>query len=145
MDFLLIAQLLIIIGALIIGLLGLTHLLLTFASNKFEAFDANVTQAMKTTTPIITKNTTLWRAWIGFNASHSLGALLFTGVYLPLAVWHFPMLFQSLWFLILPLIISGAYLLLAYRYWFKAPLIGISIALLCFSGAFILITANSAY
>ena len=142
MDFLLIAQWLIIAGALVIGLLGFAHLVLTYSSNKFEAFDANVTQAMKATSPIITKNTTMWRAWIGFNVSHSLGALLFTGFYLPLSVWHFPLLSQHLWFLVLPLITSSAYLFLAYKYWFKAPLIGISIATMCFSSALLLVTAS---
>jgi len=50
-----ISQILLIIGALIFGVLGLIHLFFTFSSNKFNAYDSDVTVAMKSTFPVITK------------------------------------------------------------------------------------------
>ena len=77
-------QTLIIVGALVFGVLGAIHLVYTFFTSKFDAFDASVTEAMKTTSPVLTKETSLWNAWIGFNASHSLGAMLVAGIYVPI-------------------------------------------------------------
>jgi len=37
----------------------------------------------------------MWKAWIGFNASHSLGAVLFGQVYGYLVLAHAPMLLSS--------------------------------------------------
>ncbi|WP_455710250.1 LIC_13387 family protein [Pseudoalteromonas maricaloris] len=45
----------------------------TFSTEKFNPYDISAAEAMKRTSPQLTKETTIWRAWIGFNASHSLG------------------------------------------------------------------------
>ena len=135
----LIEQVLIIVGASIFGILGAVHLAYTYFTNKFEAFDASVTEAMKSTSPILTKETTIWNAWVGFNASHSLGALLVAAVYVPLAVFHFEMLRESLWFSALPVVVGASYLVLAKKYWFKIPFFGVLVALFCFLGAAVLI------
>ncbi|MFT5450898.1 MAG: hypothetical protein ACI9N9_000378 [Enterobacterales bacterium] len=76
MEFDMIEQFLIIIGSSIFGVLGTIHLIYTFFTNKFNAYDSSVTVAMKNTNPIMTKETTIWNAWVGFNASHSLGAMI---------------------------------------------------------------------
>lgn len=132
-------QALIIFGALVFGVLGSVHLAYTFFTNKFEAFDASVTDAMKTTSPVITKETSLWNAWIGFNASHSLGAILVAGIYVPLAAFHMDLLRESVWFSTLPVFIGFSYLVLAKKYWFKVPFIGILLSSVCFVGAAVLI------
>ena len=133
------AQILIIVGASIFGLLGAIHLFYTFFSNKFEAHDPSVTQAMKGTSPILTKETTVWQAWIGFNASHSFGALLFACIYIPLASWHFSVIQQSTWFTYLPVIVGLAYLVLAKIYWFKIPFIGVLLSTIWFVGGALLV------
>jgi hypothetical protein len=125
-------QSLLIIGAAIFGCLGLLHLIYTFSGNKFEARDPAVTAAMKSSSPLISRDTSMWKAWIGFNASHSLGAMLVAGVYIPLAANHLSIIQQSLWFTVLPILVGVSYLLLAKRYWFNIPFIGISISTLCF-------------
>jgi len=132
-------QVLIIIGASIFGVLGTVHLLYTFFTDKFNAYDPSVTEAMKATSPVLTKETSVWNAWVGFNASHSLGAMLVAGVYIPLAVSYFNIIQQSIWFSVLPVIIGLSYLILAKKYWFKIPLIGISISTVCFAIAAVLI------
>lgn len=133
------AQILLIIGASIFGVLGAVHLLYTFFTNKFEARDSAVTEAMKGVSPILTKETSVWDAWVGFNASHSLGAMLVAAVYIPLTVSYFSVIQQSAWFSILPTLVGLAYLLLAKKYWFRVPFFGVLISTLCFAGATVLI------
>lgn len=128
-------QILLIVGASIFGILGTIHLLYTFFTNKFEAYDSSVTEAMKCTSPILTKDTSIWRAWVGFNASHSLGAMLVAGVYVPLSWSYYEVIQNSIWFSILPALLGISYLSLAKVYWFKTPFIGILISTLCFIGA----------
>ncbi len=127
------AQFLIIIGASVCGFLGIIHLAYTFFTNKFDPRDASTREAMKTTSPILTRRTNMWDAWIGFNASHGLGILLFAAVYLVLAGRHMSVLKQSPALAWLPVVGGGAYLGLAKRYWFRSPLIWIAVASACFA------------
>jgi hypothetical protein len=129
------AQILLIIGASIFGILGAVHLLYTFFTNKFEAHDSSVTEAMKGTSPILTKETSVWNAWVGFNASHSLGAMLVAAFYIPLTTTYFNIIQQSVWFSFLPVIVGLSYLVLAKKYWFRIPFIGVLISTICFVGA----------
>ena len=133
------AQILIIAGASIVGALGWVHLLLIFFSQKFHAHNPDVTEAMKNTSPIISKQTSMWHAWVGFNASHGIGALLLAAVYIPLTIYHFPIINHSLWFSLLPCLISLSYLILAKKYWFNVPFSGLLISSICFMTAFIII------
>jgi len=135
-----ISQVLYISGALIFGILGFVHLIYTFFTDKFNAHNPDVTEAMKSTSPNITKETTVWRAWVGFNASHSLGAILFAAIYIPLAFSHIQFIANNNWFAVLPSIVGISYLLLAKNYWFKIPFFGILISTICFVGAFVLIS-----
>jgi len=135
-----ISQVLYISGALIFGILGFVHLIYTFFTDKFNAHNPDVTEAMKSTSPNITKETTVWRAWVGFNASHSLGAILFAAIYIPLAFSHIQFIANNNWFAVLPSIVGISYLILAKNYWFKIPFFGILISTICFVGAFVLIS-----
>jgi hypothetical protein len=78
-------QILIAFGAALFGLLGTIQIVYTFFTNKFEARDGATSAAMKATSPLLTKRTSLWNAWIGFNASHGV-LLLFAAPYLLLSV-----------------------------------------------------------
>jgi len=49
------SQVLFIIGASIFGILGLVHLIYTFFTDKFNPYNPDVTAAMKSATPNITK------------------------------------------------------------------------------------------
>ncbi|MFT5592780.1 MAG: hypothetical protein ACI8SR_001142 [Oceanicoccus sp.] len=132
-------QILIIAGASILGILGAIHLFLTFFTSKFDAYDASVTSAMKGTSLVLTKDTSIWKAWVGFNASHSLGCMMLAGLYIPLSWSHYEIIQQSIWFSILPALIAMFYLILAKAYWFKVPLIGIFISTICFVSAAVII------
>ena len=133
------AQVLLIIGASIFGILGTIHLLYTLFTNKFEAYDSSVTEAMKGTSPILTKETSVWDAWVGFNASHSLGAMLVAAVYIPLSTSYFNIIQQSAWFSFLPVLIGLSYLVLAKKYWFKIPFFGVLVSSICFVAAAVLV------
>jgi hypothetical protein len=128
-------QSLIVAGALIFGLLGTLHLAYTFFTGKFSPRDAATEAAMKLTHPRLTRRTTLWKAWVGFNASHSLGAMLFAAVYLLLALAHMDWLREAPGLVWLAAAGALAYLALAVRYWFRTPLIGIALASACFFAA----------
>jgi hypothetical protein len=134
-----ISQVLFIIGTGIFGILGFVHLIYTFFTDKFNAYDPDVTEAMKGTSLNITKETTVWRAWIGFNASHSLGAIIFAAIYIPLAFSHIEFIANNSWFAVLPSIVGFSYLLLAKNYWFKIPFFGFLLSTICFIGAFVFI------
>lgn len=123
---------LILLSASIVGLLGLAHLVLTFYGPKLLPRDRTLQDSMKSIHLVITKQTTVWRAWIGFNASHSLGAILFGLVYGYLALVQPHLLFESTYLQALGLVMLGAFVVLAKLYWFITPLLGTSAALVCF-------------
>jgi hypothetical protein len=67
-----IAPLLVAASAAILLLLGLVHLLFTFHGPKLLPRDAALQKRMQEVSPVITRQTTMWKAWVGFNASHSV-------------------------------------------------------------------------
>ncbi|PRC93262.1 LIC_13387 family protein [Solimicrobium silvestre] len=131
------AQLLVLISAGIILLLGLAHLAITYLGNKLHPRDAELTERLKTTSPVISRRTSIWNAWIGFNASHSLGAILFGVMFGYLAAQQPMLLFHSYFLGLTGLVTLCAYLTMAKLYWFKLPFQGISLALLFYVAGFI--------
>lgn len=126
------ARILVSASSAILILLGSIHLFYTFFGNKLLPRDPAVQAAMSATQMVITSETTLWRAWIGFNASHSLCAMLFGLVFGFLALAHPEFLFRSVYLQVLGLAVLAAFVVLARLYWFSVPLAGVSIALACF-------------
>ncbi|MBP6115649.1 MAG: hypothetical protein KBC57_10975 [Neisseriaceae bacterium] len=124
----LISTLLIGTSALIIGLLGLIHLIYTFIGTKLEAQDPELRAAMRTARLNLTDETTVGRSTKGFNASHSLGALFFAAVYGYLATKHIVWLQHSPFLLAIGFILLLSLFGLAKRYWFKVPTKGIALA-----------------
>ena len=122
----------------VIGLLGLVHLILTFKGAKLFPRDPALLNAMKEGVPVITKQTTIWKMWLGFNASHSVGILLFALMYGYLAVCHSDLLFQSVYLQVLGLVVLATYVLLAKLYWFVKPLTGAIISLLLYVSSLVL-------
>ncbi len=118
-------------GAVILAL-GLVHLLYTFVGTKLQPCDAALLSAMQSGSPNLTRKTTMWHAWVGFNASHSLGAILFGLLYIHLAIWQPALLFGSLFLCGLGLACLLAYLWLGWRYWFSVPFRGIALATILF-------------
>jgi hypothetical protein len=132
-----ISPFLIAASAAIFLLLGLAHLMYTFYGQKLLPQDRDVITRMQGTNLVLTNETTLWNAWIGFNASHSLGAILFGAVYGYLSLAHSAFLFQSTFLLSLGLIFLSIYVFLAKRYWFSAPFRGILLSTVLYAVALI--------
>jgi hypothetical protein len=96
-------SLLVVASALIIFILGALHLLLTYRSRWFYPRDPDLESQMKAVAPLISQETTMWRAGIGFHASHSAGAILFSLAYAYLALEPTQLLFKSPFLLFLGL------------------------------------------
>lgn len=132
------ANLFIAISSGIILLLGLVHLAYTFFGSKLTPRDATTLASMKLVSPVITKETTIWKSWVGFNASHSLGAILFGLIYGYLALLHANFLFESYFLLIVGWSLLASFVVLGKLYWFSIPFRGISIAFASYCVALII-------
>jgi len=115
------ASLLIATSSAILLVLGLAHLFFTFRGPKLLPRDQALQSRMQEVSPGITKQTTMWRAWIGFNASHSVGLVMFGAVFGYLAIFRESILFESSYLRILGFLVLGGYILLAKKYFFRTP------------------------
>ena len=136
-----IAQYLWIAGSLPFILLGTIHLLYTFFTNKFSSVNTVLDEAMKRNHPVLTRKTTMWKAWIGFNASHSAGAIYIGVINFVLAVEHFAIIKDPI-VMVLNIVTVLFYLWLAKKYWFTTPFKGILVATSCFIVAAVIILIN---
>lgn len=132
-----IAPALIAASAAIMLLLGLMHLLYTFYGPKLLPRERELQTRMQQVSPVITRQTTMWKAWVGFNASHGYGLILFGAVYGYLALAHGDFLFQSVFLLSLGLILLFGYVFLAKRYFFRIPLRAVLLATFLYALALI--------
>jgi hypothetical protein len=128
----LVSKLLMVLSASIIFTLGAAHLVYTFWGPNLTPRDPALQISMSQVSPIITKETTMWRCWVGFNASHSMGLILFGLIFGYLALAHDQLLFQSPFLLVAGLIMLGGYVALCKVYFFSAPLTGVSVSLACY-------------
>ena len=120
------------LSAVVILTLGVLHLVCTFQGSKLTPRDPALQARMNEVHPVITRQTTMWRAWIGFNASHSMGAILFGLVYGFLANAYPEILFKSPFLLGVGLAMLGGFTVLGKLYWFRIPFTGIVISLVCY-------------
>jgi len=127
-----IAPWLIAASAGIVLVLGALHLLYTFHGSKLLPRDAELQARMQAVSPVITRQTTMWKTWIGFNASHSGGLILFGAVYGYLALAQSEVLFHSPFLLALGLAALLGWVLLARAYFFRIPLVGVALATLLY-------------
>lgn len=123
------ARVLMVLSSSIILALGVVHLAYTFWGHKLTPRDPAVQVAMARVSPVITKETSMWRVWVGCNASHSMGLILFGLIFGYLAMAHAPFLFRSWFLLAVGLTMLSGYFVLGRLYWFNVPFIGISISL----------------
>jgi hypothetical protein len=132
MEGILAAKVLMVLSASIIFTLGVVHLVYTFWGPQLTPRDPALQISMSQIAPVITKETTMWRCWVGFNASHSMGLILFGLIFGFLALAHGQLLFQSPFLLVVGLAMLGGFVALSKAYFFSAPLMGVSISLVCY-------------
>jgi hypothetical protein len=130
---------LLILGGAVFIVLGGLHAVYTLLDlhnpRRLVPVDPSVARAMANSAIRLSGGRTdMWRAWIGFNFSHSLGVLLLGA----LAVW-------SGWRIeILPTgivpaltVIGCVYVVLAIIYWFRTPALGVALGTTCFAAAWL--------
>lgn len=114
-------KILMMLSAGIILILGTLHLIFTFIGTKLTPREPALQESMRCVSPVISKETTMWKAWLGFNASHSLGAILFGLVYGYLAFCHCDFLFASYFLLLVGWGLLASFLVLGKLFWFHIP------------------------
>ena len=129
-----------ILGGAVFGALGTMHAVYTLLDlrnpRRLVPVDPSVARAMANSALKLSGGRTdMWRAWIGFNFSHSLGVLMVGA----LAVWAGSRA-NTLPVGIMPALtlIGCFYLVLALLYWFRTPAIGVAIGTGCFAAAWFL-------
>lgn len=137
------------LGAGIYLFLGLAHGLFTIQSKPtggpMMPTDPAVLDAMQRTgglgmAPGIESN--LYRAWIGFNLSHSLGIVVIAGLVLWLTIDDVGAALGQPWFVAIIVAVPVIYFALAQLYWFDQPrnMIALATALL-WGGALVQLAA----
>lgn len=119
-----------IIGGSLFGILGLAHAAFTLADlshpRRLVPDNPAVMEAMSVSgVRLAGGGTTMWRAWVGFNFSHSLGVVMFSFACIAVGL-SLDSLALPKTALLLPVAIGFVYLWLAIRYWFRTPAIGIA-------------------
>ena len=115
---------------------GSVHLAYTFFTDKLTPVDGQLETAMKHVAGRISSETTMWKAWVGFNVSHSMGLMLFGLIYGYLTVFRWDVLQKSYFLAGLGLVVLVSYVVLARVFWFSDPLIGASVATLLYVAGF---------
>lgn len=126
------ATVLLVVSAAVLFSLGAIHLVITFVGPKLKPRDPALLARMREVSPGITGRASMWDFWVGFNVSHSMAALLYGAIYGYLAIAHPDLLFSSVYLLAVGALTLGGLLVVGKIYWFRAPLIGISVSLLCY-------------
>ena len=130
---------LLLAGGAVFVLLGILHAVYTVGDERHPRRivpeDPAVREAMAGTGVRLARGgTSMWRAWLGFNLSHSLGAVLFGAFAMALGnAWVEPA--PPRFLILLPLGVAVIYLGLSLRYWFRIPTAGIALAVACFAAA----------
>ena len=122
------ARILMVFSASIVLTLGVLHLVSTFWGPSLTPRDPALEISMSQSSPVMTKETTMWRCWVGFNASHSMGLILFGLIYGYLALAHDQLLFRSPFLLLVGLVMLACLIVVCRLSFFSAPLIGVSIS-----------------
>jgi len=135
-------------GSIPFVVLGLVHIAYSILDasrpSKIVPREPDLIERMKAGRLVLTRETTVWRAWIGFNISHGVGVLLFGLIILCAALFGFeanlsamPALFYAS-----PLV-AAIYLGLSLKYWFRVPAIGSGIGAVLLAAGVILILSGA--
>ncbi len=136
-----VGALLAIAGLIYCGL-GLLHAVFTFMDERnpkrLAPDDPAVTAAMQASKLRLSRGaTTMWQAWISFNLTHSLAAILFGAACFIVAA-HFGLFVFSPWALFALAAVSLLFAVIGLRYWFGVPRAGTLIATACLTAAWLL-------
>lgn len=125
-------------GSAIIAIMGLLHLRGTLFTDKLFPRNEQLKEDMGSATLRLTEKLTMWKSWIGFNATHSIGAAFVGIANFYLASAYFEILRSDQFLLLSTLAAVGFYVWVANKYWFKTVLVLLSVSWACFIAAYIL-------
>jgi hypothetical protein len=121
--------------------LGLLHAratpLATTDRKGLSPSDAALSEAMARGRVLLTKQVDVWSGWVGFNLSHSLGAVAFGAFVLVVGRSAGSYAAEVAFCGPLAVAVSGAFLAIGVRYWFRTPIIGCAVAFACFALAWV--------
>lgn len=124
-------------GAAPFVVLGALHALATpFATGDRKGLspaDPATAEAMAGTRLLMTKRTDVWLCWVGFNLSHSLGAFAFGAFALVVGRSASSFASQAAFAAPLAVAVSGGFLAIGLRCWFRTPIAGCAFACGCFA------------
>ena len=130
-------------GALPFVILGFAHAYSTpthlDVPRGLSPSEVELARAMSRTRLRLTARTDMWRAWMGFNFSHSLGVLLLGAIVLVIGRGTKSFEAEGRIFVPLLVFVSALYLLLAIKYWFRTPVVACALSLVLFLGSWVLL------
>ena len=123
-----VAQTLYLLGCLPLILLGTLHLIFTLKDHKKPQHivprSENMIKEMRAEPLRLTRETSMWRAWIGFNISHSMAILLVGLGYMYLSARYFTFLREDILILWAAPVLAWIFVILSKCFWFSKPLKG---------------------
>ena len=134
----LIGALLVIAGA-IYAVLGVLHAVFTLIDERrprrLVPDDPAVMAGMQASKVRLSRGaTTMWQAWISFNLTHSLAAIMFGVGCIVVAAWFGAVVFP-VWVPFLLAGVSLVFMVIGLRYWFGVPRAGTITATVCLLAA----------
>ena len=137
------SRVLFIAGACPFILLGAAHALATpFRVDErkgLSPYDPGLAEQMARATVRLTRRTDMWRAWVGFNLSHSLGAVAFGLLVVLAGRSEASFAAEGSVFAPVALLVSSVYLALAVKYWFRTPIMGCALSAALFLASLVLL------
>lgn len=124
-------------GAVITLIAGALHLGGTFFGPDLRPQDPALEARMKEVPLVDSSQTTMWKAWLGFNAILSLGLILFGVLYGYLSTFHFQVLLQAPLVLWVGAVFLGSLVVIFQRYLYYLPAV-------VFATAFVLYVVGAA-
>ena len=112
---------LLILAFSIFVVLGVGHGALMLFTSAFEPKDLGLLESLKNSKAGLTDTGNLWGGIKGFHLSHSLGMIIYGGLYITIALENSAYLKSSTVLNIGMFLVPIIYVLLAHKYWFSVP------------------------
>lgn len=132
------SKILMLFSAGIVLMLGILHLAYTFRGPKLTPRDPAVQARMSDVSLVISKEANVWRCWVGFNATHSMGLILFGLVFGYLASAQGNVLFHSPFLIGVGAAMLIGLVVLSKLYFFSVPFSSVCISLACYVASIVL-------
>jgi len=128
-------QVLILVGAGLLVMLGVMHLLTTVFKTDFDPEDPQLKESMQRGTVKMSKDLPIYPMWIGLNMTHSTAVIILGTFLVLLAGFHMDFLATAPVFLLFAIGVGVFFMGLAKKYFFLPPFIFLTFSTALFSVA----------